>query len=55
METLIGIMENPNVEKGYQDLKKHYLNNEMTEEAKVIDFLIEQKFNANNSNIDQKQ
>lgn len=55
METLVEIVEAPSAERAYHDLKKHYVNNEMTEEAQAVDFLIKQKFNVNNSNTDKEQ
>lgn len=50
------ILENPDVERGYEDLKKYYDSNNLKYEKDCIDYLIYQKFkNANRSNTSQKQ
>lgn len=54
IKTLIAILDKPNAEKGYQDLKNYYLSNNMNENASAIDFLIKNKFNDDDTNIDKK-
>jgi hypothetical protein len=51
IKALSYILENPFVEKGYEDLKKYYISNNLNQEAEVIDQLIKIKFkNANDTN-----
>lgn len=45
---LLNIIENPFLEKNYIELKKYYEQNNMINEAKAIDTLINEKFNNNN-------
>lgn len=54
IKALISIVDRPNMEKGYQDLKKYYLSNSMKDEGYAIDFLLKQKFNANSSDTNQE-
>lgn len=50
IKALSYIVENPFVEKGYEDLKKYYISNNLNYEAEVIDQLIKIKFkNVNNT------
>lgn len=56
IEALVLILENPNSESGYRDLKKYYESNNLIYEANCLQFLLDQKFgkNANNSNINKR-
>lgn len=52
--SLISILENPHIEAGYRDLKRYYELNKLKYEADCIQFLIDKKFNVNNTNINKK-
>ena len=54
-DNILLIIEKPNVEKGYRDLKKYYESIGKTNEASAIQYLIDTRFkNANNISIDKK-
>lgn len=48
------VLEAPDAEKGYEDLKKYFNYNKMHEESDAIDFLIKERFRDHRSNIDKK-
>jgi len=54
---LVAILENPDSQKAYKDLKKCYEDAKMEQEVNAIDHLIETKFNnvTNNLNSDSQQ
>lgn len=51
LNCLLCIVEKPSAEKCYMDLKKSYESLGMTEEAELIDLLIQQRFHAEHSDI----
>jgi hypothetical protein len=55
IESLLMILEKPNIKKGYKDFKKYLEFVGKTDEAKAIDLLLKKKFNeVNNSNSNQE-
>jgi len=53
IESLLLILEKPNVKKGYKDFKKYLEFIGKTEEANALDFLLKKKFHdIDNSNSD---
>ena len=49
--SLVGILEDPDIEINYNQLKKYYESNNMKYEAECIEYLIKEKFkNDNNTN-----
>ena len=51
IKALSYIVENPFAEKGYEDLRKYYISNNLNYEAEIIDQLIKIKFkNVNDTN-----
>lgn len=54
IKALALIMESPNTEKGYEDLKKYFYSNNLKKESDAVDFLIKEKFNVHGSNIDKE-
>lgn len=48
------ILENPFVEKGYEDLLKYYKSNNMQYESEVINQLLIKKFKNDNSDNNKK-
>ena len=54
MGSLALIVESPDAEKGYEDLKKYYYSNNMKSEFEAVDFLLKEKFHGHGSNTDEK-
>jgi len=54
IKNFIKILENPDAKKGYVDVIDFYKKNKMHKEANYIEYLLEKKFNANDSNISKK-
>lgn len=46
------IMESPEAEKGYEDLREYFRSNELVNEAEAVDFLLKEKFHDNSPDID---
>lgn len=49
IEIFIKLLESPNSLKYYKELERYYTSNNLKEEADGIRFLINKKFNDNNS------
>lgn len=49
------VLENPLVEKGYEDLMKQYESCGMSEDAEALGFLIRERFNAHHTSSDEEQ
>jgi hypothetical protein len=49
------LLENPLVEKGYEDLKRRYESCGMLDDADALGFLIRERFNANHTDPDKEQ
>lgn len=47
------IVVNPDVKKGYEDLRKYYTSQRFPQEAQLISALIAQKFHANSNNYEK--
>jgi hypothetical protein len=55
IHALVSIIENPNIELGYRNLLRYYVDNNMEYEKDCVDFLIKNKFtNDNNTNTSKK-
>jgi hypothetical protein len=54
LDCLLKILENPFVEKGYNDFKNYYESEKKIEEADAIAYLITKKFHANDTIIGQE-
>jgi hypothetical protein len=52
--SLLFILENPFAEKGYEDLKSHYLAMGMEKEAEAMELILREKFNADSTNSNQE-
>lgn len=48
VDSILRIIENPLIEKGYRDLKKYYESVNMANEAAAIGDLIAKRFPSNN-------
>lgn len=56
IKALLSIIENPYLEKGYSELKKHYEKEGFVENASNIKHLIDIRFeNAKNSSVGEEQ
>ena len=58
-QIFLAILDKPDVPKFYRELRSHYQNNGMSQEASAIDHLIEKKFgkkdvSVNNSHNNQE-
>ena len=54
-EFLSIILENPNIKKGYLELKKYLLLINKTKESEIIQHLIDKKFNHVNDNSNNQE
>ena len=55
IDALLSILENPWSEKGYKAAKIQYEKLGMDHEAAAFEYLIEEKFRANDSTVGQEQ
>ena len=55
IESLLMILEKPDIKKGYKDFKKYLESTNRINEARALDVLLKKKFHDNNSNSNQKQ
>lgn len=54
IKSLVLIMESPNSEKGYEDLKKYFYYNKLKDECEAVDFLIREKFHGHDTNTNKQ-
>lgn len=55
IKSLVEIVGKPEIESGYEGLRRFYLSVGMHDDANALAYLLKEKFGVNNSNFDKEQ